>query len=134
MPTIESKYLGNLRTEAIHVRSGNPIITDAPTDNNGKGEAFSPTDLVCAALGSCMMTMMGIYARNQEIDMSGMNMEITKHMVNSPRKISAVDISFNWENPQGTAEQIERLKHIALTCPVALSLSESVDQNVKFDF
>ena len=134
MPTIESKYLGNLRTEAIHVRSGNPIITDAPVDNNGKGEAFSPTDLVCAALGSCMMTMMGIYARNHQIDMSGMNMEITKHMVNNPRKISAVDINFNWENPEGSPEQLERLKHIARTCPVALSLSDSVEQNVSFDF
>jgi uncharacterized OsmC-like protein len=134
MPTIQSKYLGNLRTEAQHIQSGNQLITDAPKDNNGKGEAFSPTDLVSAALGSCMMTMMGIYARKEGIDMTGMQMNITKHMGSNPRKISGIDVEFTWKEPQATKEQIDQLKHIAQTCPVALSLSETVEQNIVFGF
>ena len=134
MPTIRSKYSGSLRTEAEHIRSGQVLITDAPVDNNGKGEAFSPTDLVSAALGSCMMTMMGIYARDHAIDMEGMSMEITKHMAGGPRRIDAIDIEFNWENSQASAEEKEKLKHIARTCPVALSLREDLKQNITFDF
>jgi len=134
MPTIYSKYTGNLRTKAVHVKSGNAIITDAPLDNNGKGEAFSPTDLVSAALGSCMMTMMGIYARKAKLDLKGLEMEITKHMADKPRKISAIDILFQWNDPQGSPKQISELKHIARTCPVALSLNESLHQNIVFDF
>ena len=134
MPTIKSKYQGNLRTEAQHIQSGNTLITDAPTDNNGKGEAFSPTDLVSAALGSCMMTMMGIYARKEGIDMTGMEMSITKHMVNNPRKISKIEVTFDWAQPEGSPEQIEQLKHIARTCPVALSLNDSLEQDIRFGF
>ena len=134
MPTIRSKYSGDLRTQAEHIRSGQSIITDAPVDNNGKGEAFSPTDLVSAALGSCMMTMMGIYARNNNIDMLGMKMEITKHMSSGPRRIDSIDIQFEWENPPANSEEREKLKHIARTCPVALSLRQDLKQNIVFDF
>jgi putative redox protein len=134
MNTINSKYLGDLRTQAVHVKSGNLLITDAPTDNYGKGEAFSPTDLLCTALGSCMMTMMGIYARKEQLDLDDLSIEITKYMSNSPRKISAVDVNFSWPKPVGSHEQREKLKHIARTCPVALSLHESVEQNIEFGF
>lgn len=85
-------YKGELRTEAIHVKSENKIITDAPVDNHGKGEAFSPTDLVCAALGSCMLTVMGIEAGKEGIDMEGMQATVHKIMSSSPRKITKIKI------------------------------------------
>src|SRR3954468_14702943 len=98
MATITSKYLGELRTESVHVKSGNTIITDAPTDNNGKGEAFSPTDLVCAALSSCMMTIMGQVAEREKVDLTGMTTEITKVMSASPRRISEIHVVFTHTN------------------------------------
>lgn len=135
MTTVAGKYKGNLRTEATHVQSGNSIITDAPVDNQGKGEAFSPTDLVCAALGSCMMTIMGIIAEREEINMEGLKLETTKHMAANPRRISKIEISFSWENMPDLAEnQVRKLKNAALTCPVALSLHPDIEQVVNFDF
>lgn len=127
-------YLGELRTEATHLRSGNKIITDAPPDNNGKGEAFSPTDLTCASLNSCMMTLMGMLAQREQIDMTGMRSEIVKIMASNPRKIAEVQVTFFHENLQATEIQKEKLKRAALTCPVALSLGEDVKQTVTFNF
>ncbi|HEX8546818.1 MAG TPA: OsmC family protein, partial [Cytophagaceae bacterium] len=118
MAQFENKYLGDLRTEAIHLKSGNKIITDAPTDNNGKGEAFSPTDLICAALSACMMTIMGIKANSEKIDIAGMTSEIAKSMIANPRKISEINISFIHPNPSMLNEtQREILKKAAHTCP-----------------
>lgn len=134
MHQIESTYKGQLRTENIHLKSNNKIITDAPTDNNGKGEAFSPTDLVCAALSSCMMTIMGIYANKNGIDISGMTSEVTKVMSANPRKISTIKINFSLTDLQASTEQIEGLRNAALTCPVALSLSSELKQEVSFNF
>ena len=135
MATIEGKYLGGLRTEATHFRSGNKIITDAPVDNNGKGEAFSPTDLVCAALGSCMLTVMGIIAEREGIDMRGLEHSTIKHMASNPRRISKIEILFSWKNrPELTDNQFQKLKNAALNCPVALSLHPETEQSVKFDF
>jgi putative redox protein len=135
MPTIEGKYLGGLRTEAAHIKSGNRIITDAPVDNQGKGEAFSPTDLVSASLGSCMMTIMGIVAEREGIAMEGLQLETTKHMVADPRRISRIEIRFSWKNrPEVSEIQIQRLKKAALSCPVALSLHPDIKQEVTFDF
>ena len=127
-------YQGELRTELTHLRSGNKIITDAPPDNNGKGEAFSPTDLACAALSSCMMTLMGILARSEGIDLAGLRSEIVKIMDNNPRKIAEIQITFTHVNLVATDVQKEKLKHAALTCPVALSLSENIKQTVTFHF
>jgi putative redox protein len=127
-------YQGELRTELTHLRSGNKIITDAPPDNNGKGEAFSPTDLACAALSSCMMTLMGIFARSEGIDLAGLRSEIVKIMDNNPRKIAEIQITFTHVNLVATDVQKEKLKHAALTCPVALSLSENIKQTVTFHF
>ena len=127
-------YQGELRTELTHLRSGNKIITDAPPDNNGKGEAFSPTDLACAALSSCMMTLMGILARREGIDLAGLRSEIVKIMDNNPRKIAEIQITFTHVNLVATDVQKEKLKHAALTCPVALSLSENIKQTVAFHF
>lgn len=135
MATIEGKYLGALRTEATHFKSGNKIITDAPVDNNGKGEAFSPTDLVCAALGSCMMTVMGIIAEREGIDMGGLEQKTVKQMASNPRRISKIEIFFSWKNrPELTGQQLQKLKNAALSCPVALSLHPETEQSVSFDF
>lgn len=134
MVAMSGKYLGGLRTEDTHHRSGNKIITDAPTDNQGKGEAFSPTDLVCAALNSCMMTLMGMLAAREGIDMTGMTSEITKIMASNPRKIAEIQITFSHQALHATQDQKKKLEHAARTCPVALSLSESVKQTVVFNF
>lgn len=133
-PIISGIYRGGLRTEARHLRSGNTITTDAPTDNNGKGEAFSPTDLVCAALGSCMMTLMGMLAQRENISLEGMQWDIVKIMSSSPRKIAEVHITFTHPYLKATHEQKQKLQRAALTCPVALSLNEAVRQEIIFNF
>jgi putative redox protein len=134
MPTISALYTGSLRTQSVHVKSGNTIITDAPTDNNGKGEAFSPTDLVCSALSSCMITIMGILANREGIELTGLTSEVTKIMADNPRKIKEIQIVFSHASLNATDVQKEKLKRAALTCPVALSLSDSVIQTVSFNF
>ena len=134
MVTIKTDYVGQLRTQATHVQSNNNIITDAPTDNNGKGEAFSPTDLVAGSLCSCMMTIMGIMARRDGFDLDGMKGEVTKVMVADPRRISEIHIDFTWSNPHPEEKMREKLKRGALTCPVALSLHPDIEQKINFDF
>lgn len=133
MATITSTYNGSLRTSAQHVASGNSIITDAPVDNNGKGEAFSPTDLVCAALGSCMMTIMGILANRSDIDIDGITLETTKVMAAEPRRIAEVILNFTLPADKTyTEKQRAMLENAARTCPVALSLHPDVKQTVTF--
>ena len=134
MASMTSRYLGDLRTEDVHQLSGNTIITDAPPDNNGKGEAFSPTDLVCAALNSCMMTLMGMLANREGIDLTGLSSEITKIMDASPRKIKEIRIVFSHPSLNATEVQKEKLMRAAHTCPVALSLSDTVKQTITFNF
>ena len=134
MVTMTGKYLGGLRTENTHLKSTNKIITDAPPDNNGRGEAFSPTDLVCAALSSCMMTLMGILAEREKIDLTGMTTSIIKVMVSNPRRIAEIHITFSLPDLQATPEQRRKLEHAARTCPVAMSISPEIKQVVQFDF
>lgn len=134
MATIKSSYLGNLRTQAEHIQSGNQIISDAPVDNNGKGEFFSPTDLVSSALGSCMVTIMGIVANRENVSLEGLNWEVTKIMNDQPRKIKEIIVDFNWENPLEDEKILQKLKNAARTCPVALTLSEEVKQTINFNF
>lgn len=134
MPTIKSSYLGNLRTESEHLQSGTQILTDAPVDNNGKGEKFSPTDLVSSALGSCMVTIMGIVANRDSVSLEGLTWEVTKIMQSSPRKISEIIVEFHWENPVKDEAMIQKLKNAAKTCPVALSLDSEIKQTLKFNF
>jgi uncharacterized OsmC-like protein len=133
MSTISSVYTGNLRTQATHNASGNQIITDAPLDNNGRGEAFSPTDLTCASLGSCMMTVMGIVAERKNIQLEGTKIEITKIMVPDPRRIGEIKIDFHM--PAGvTYSDKEKtiLENTAKTCPVGLSLHPDIKQTIQF--
>ena len=134
MPTIKSSYLGNLRTESEHLQSGTQLLTDAPVDNNGKGEKFSPTDLVASALGSCMVTIMGIVANRDSVSLDGLTWEVTKIMQSSPRKISEIIVEFHWENPVEDEAMLQKLKNAAKTCPVALSLDPEIKQTLKFDF
>jgi uncharacterized OsmC-like protein len=109
-------------------------LTDAPLDNNGKGEAFSPTDLVCAALGSCMVTIMGIVAEREGISLEGLSWEITKIMQSDPRKIQEIQVAFHWSGPVFTPAMSQKLKNAARTCPVALSLDPALTQTISFDF
>ena len=92
MTTVTTIYQGSLRCQATHLQSGTGLITDAPSDNNGKGESFSPTDLVATALGTCIMTIMGIYAQKNNISLEGLKMDITKPMTDNPRRIGKIDI------------------------------------------
>ncbi|SNR53312.1 MULTISPECIES: OsmC family protein [Hymenobacter] len=133
MSTATARYAGHLRTEATHVASGNTILTDAPVDNHGRGEAFSPTDLVSAALGACMMTIMGIVADRHELDLTGVQYDVTKHMAAEPRRIRQIDVRF--QMPASLSEK-ERtiLENAARTCPVALSLNPEIQQEVQFDY
>ena len=134
MATSRIVYKGNLRTEAEHLNSESKIITDAPLDNQGKGEAFSPTDLVATALGSCMLTIIGIKARDKNIDIEGMTIDITKIMRSNPRKISEVIVEFNFPNKNYTEKEMKIIENCAKTCPVALSLDKELKQSLIFNF
>ncbi|WP_234735597.1 OsmC family protein [Tellurirhabdus bombi] len=136
MPTIRTTYLGDLRTQATHLQSGTQILTDAPIDNNGKGEAFSPTDLVAASLGSCMMTIMGIVARREGIDLTGSDMDITKVMNSEgPRRIVRIEVLLQMQTPEELpADTREKLERAAHTCPVALSLHPDIEQAIQFEW
>ena len=134
METAKTKYLGELRTEITHLRSGSVIITDAPVDNKGKGENFSPTDMVASALGSCIYTIMGIAAREHSFSIEGSTCSITKIMTDNPRKIGEIKIEFDLTMHAYTDKQKKILDLCVRTCPVALSLNEAVFQNVTLKF
>ena len=132
MSTVE--YQGDLRTQAVHLKSGQSITTDAPIDNQGKGEAFSPTDLVSSALSSCMMTIMGQVANREGVNLKGLKTEVVKIMSANPRKIAEIKITFSHPDLHATEVQKQKLKNAAITCPVALSLSENLKQTIQFNF
>ena len=134
MATVKTTYKGDLRTEATHLQSGTTITTDAPTDNNGRGEAFSPTDLVAAALGSCAMTIMGIVANRENIDLEGTDFSVTKIMASEPRRISEIQIEFNFPELNIDDRQRKLLENAALACPVAKSLKDELVQSIKFNW
>jgi len=134
MITSKITYSGGLRTTAIHVRSSQEVITDAPVDNQGKGEAFSPTDLVSTALCSCMMTIMGQVAQREAIPLEGTTAEVTKVMSASPRKISEIIVNFDMSQLNISRRQRKMLENAARTCPVALSLADDVQQKVTFNY
>jgi putative redox protein len=128
-------YNGALRTTATHIQSGNTIETDAPLDNQGKGERFSPTDLVATALASCMLTIMGIAARTHGINIDGSTCDVTKIMASEPRRIGAIEIKMNILG-QNVYSDKERaiLEHAARTCPVFLSLHPDMKKTVDFNW
>ncbi len=134
MATIHSRYLGDLRTDQKHVASGQCFITDAPIDNQGRGEAISPTDAVCAALSACMMTLMGIAARTHDINLEGLQAHVTKFMQSNPRKIQKIEIDFFGWKVVPDEKQRTILERAALTCPVGLSLHPEIIQDIKFRY
>jgi len=134
METVRTRYLGELRTEATHVASGNVLITDAPLDNQGRGEFFSPTDLVATALGSCIMTIMGIAARQYSINLEGVSFKITKIMAENPRRIGEIAIIFDFTMRDYTDKHKKILEYCVKTCPVSRTLHPSVNQNVNLVF
>lgn len=126
-------YLGDLRTECEHLQSGTKILTDAPLDNQGKGEAFSPTDTVATALASCMLTIIGIKARDHELDVKGTTAEVTKTMAADPRRISAIKVVFNF--PQSYDNKGKKiLERAAKTCPVLYSIHPDIELEIAFNY
>lgn len=132
MVTIDIQYQGGLHCDAVHGPSGTRLSTDAPKDNMGKGESFSPTDLVATALGTCMMTLMGIAARSLNVDLTGTHITVQKEMVVTPmRRIGKLGVKITIP-ARLTAEQKEKLEKAALTCPVHKSLHPDVQLPVEF--
>jgi putative redox protein len=135
MATIRNEYLGELRTRATHLKSGNSLITDAPVDNQGKGEAFSPSDLVATALGSCMLTLMGIAARTHGIELEGTKLETTKVMGVEPRRIVRLDVSFTFPAEKSYSDKEKAiLENAAITCPVFYSLDPAIEKDIQFNW
>jgi uncharacterized OsmC-like protein len=131
--TSKVTYLGSLRTESVHLKSGDAFITDAPLDNNGKGEAFSPTDTVATGLASCMLTVMAIKARDLGVDMTGTTADVTKIMDSNPRRISRIIVVLNFScNPEAKMKKI--LEHTAKTCPVLYSLHPDIEKDITFNW
>lgn len=129
-----SIYKGDLRTQSTHLKSGSVIITDAPPDNQGKGEAFSPTDLLCVALATCMSTLMGIAARTHQINIDEMKVRIVKKMLSNPRRVGEVQIAFDMPKMNYSEKEKSILDLAARTCPVALSLHPDLIQNISFNY
>lgn len=135
MVQIEIAYLGQLRCSAKHGPSGTQVVTDAPVDNRGRGESFSPTDLVATALGTCMLTLMGIRAQERDWALDGTQVSVKKHMQASPRRIQTLEVEIRV--PGGarlSSEAREVLEHAAHTCPVRLSILEAISVPVRFDW
>lgn len=133
MPTSKVTYLGDLRTSSVHLQSGSQIISDAPLDNNGKGEAFSPTDTVANGLASCMFTVMGIKAREMEVDFSGSIAEVTKIMAAEPRRIAEIHVTFEM-NIIADEKTKTILERTAMTCPVHYSLHPDIKKVIVFNW
>lgn len=133
MITSKVTYLGNLRTESVHLKSNNSYLTDAPVDNNGKGEAFSPTDTVATGLASCMITVMGIKAEGMGLDMTGTTAHVTKTMASEPRRISKIEIVLElpFEADSKTRKILERT---GTTCPVYYSLHPEIEKVISFNW
>lgn len=127
-------YTGDLRTESTHIQSGTTIETDAPLDNHGKGERFSPTDMVANSLGTCMLTTMGIKAEDLQVDLKGTSAEITKIMAAEPRRIAEIKVLIHFPAMDLDEKTKTILERTALHCPVAKSLSADLIQTVEFDW
>jgi len=132
--TVKTVYLGELRTQATHVRSGNQIVTDAPPDNKGKGEAFSPTDLLATSLGSCMTTIMGISAREHGFNIDGTKISIWKIMASNPRRVGEIKVEFSFPKNNFSFKEKKFIEKAAYTCPVYLSLHPDLKKTIIFNY
>lgn len=131
--TSKITYLGDLRTSCEHLQSGTTILTDAPTDNHGKGEAFSPTDLVATSLGSCMISIMAIKSKDLEVDLINSTIEVTKIMQAEPRKISKIVVVLNMSALVDEKSKTI-LERVAMNCPVLLSLHPDIEKDITFNW
>jgi uncharacterized OsmC-like protein len=130
--TSQVTYRGELRTEAVHLLSGTTIVTDAPPDNQGRGEAFSPTDLCATSLATCMMTIMGISARNRNLDLTGMAADVMKIMAADPRRIRRIEVTLRMPVLEFSDTEKKVLEAAARSCPVAHSLHPDIEQVIEF--
>ena len=124
-------YLGNLRTESVHISSNEKIVTDAPTDNNGKGEAFSPTDLVASSLSSCILTVIGIVSKQIKYDLTNTTSSVKKIMGDNPRRIVEIEVKIKFSQSADSKKRAI-IEKTALNCPVAKSLHPDIKQNISF--
>ena len=127
-------YTGDLRTSSLHLKSGMEIITDAPVDNQGKGEAFSPTDLLATSLGNCMLTIVGIAARNHGFSIDGTTAEITKVMGENPRRVTEIHVNLQFPANNFSEKDKAIIERSAKTCPVAYSLHPDIVQEIIFSY
>lgn len=134
MDTATVTYTGDLQCELLHVRSGQHVITDAPVDNQGRGGAFSPTDLLATSLAACMITTMGIVAREKNIPLDGLRARVVKHMAADPRRVARVEIHMELEGGLLDERQRSIIENTAHTCPVARSLSPELVQDLHIRF
>ena len=132
MSSMTIQYLGDLHTECTHLASGSTIVTDAPVDNQGRGEAFSPTDLCALSLAACAVTTMGIYGRNHVCDITGASVSVEKTMSSNPRRISLIEVVFTLPDRDYTDRQKQGLERAALLCPVHQSLHPDIEQKMIF--
>ncbi|MBB78287.1 MAG: osmotically inducible protein OsmC [Crocinitomicaceae bacterium] len=134
MATSKIEYLGDLRTKSIHLASGKEIITDAPLDNNGKGEFFSPTDLVAVSYVSCMLTIIGIYCNNNNIDFTFGHASINKVMSSNPRRIKSIEIDFDFSKNNWDNSIHKRIKDAGESCPVARTIGNNIELHFQYKF
>ncbi|MFP5457669.1 MAG: OsmC family protein [Bacteriovoracia bacterium] len=133
MTKMHVTYRGSLRTEATHLDSGATLITDAPKDNQGEGQSFSPTDLLATSLASCMLTIMGIKARSLALSIDGTTCEVEKIMQAAPRKVAEIKVRVRLQGSPLTAEQQDQLTRAALACPVFLSLDPALTKTIEWE-
>lgn len=134
MATSRVKYLGNLKTECVHEKSGQKFVTDAPVDNKGQGSAFSPTDLLATSYASCMITIIGIHCNDNGINFEHAEATITKFMASEPRRVSEIEIELDLSGNGWDDKTQERLKRIGEACPVAMSVHENIVVRVNYTF
>jgi putative redox protein len=134
METVKTVYLGELRTKSVHLQSGNELLTDAPKDNHGKGEAFSPTDLLATSLGCCMLSVIGIAANAHQFSIEGAEAKITKIMTANPRKVGEIVVELFFPPNNYSEKEKNIIEHAVKTCPVTLSLHPDVKQNITIHY
>jgi putative redox protein len=134
MATIKITALGDFSTKAIHLKSGSEILTDAPTDNKGKGENFSPTDLLSASLGACMVTIMDIASKEHGFEMAGTEILVTKIMAENPRRVAEIIVELNFPDVEYSDKAKRIIEHASKNCPVALSLHPDVKQTIILNY
>lgn len=133
---VETKveYLGDLRCKLTHAPSNMVIYTDAPLDNHGRGENFSPTDLLASAYGACFATILAIAAKERNIDIEGMNIKTIKEMASAPRKISSIGLEINFPKSDYTDREKALIDYVVLNCPVRLSLNPDIDFKIRINY